>query len=93
MASTFHVANYPGINGVVRGIDLMDNMKTSRGFLTVIDDMKEVTKLNLEGRKAYKNEDTDYYAGSYYCNRCYTQKTSQKEKGSLESWCALLCHI
>ena len=64
VASTFHVANYPGTNGVVRGIDLMDNMKKqAEDFGTVIDDMKEVTKLNLEGEeKLIKTEDTDYYA-------------------------------
>jgi len=27
VATTFQVANYPGTNGVVRGVDLMENMK------------------------------------------------------------------
>lgn len=64
VASTFHVANYPGTNGVVRGIDLMDNMKKqAESFGTVIDDMKEVSELNLEAEeKLIKTEDTDYYA-------------------------------
>ena len=35
------MANYPGTNGVVRGIDLMDNMKQAEDFGTVIDDMKK----------------------------------------------------
>ncbi|HAA42497.1 MAG TPA: thioredoxin-disulfide reductase [Ruminiclostridium sp.] len=66
VASTFHVANYPGTNGVVRGIDLMDNMKKqAEDFGAIIDDMKEVSELNLEGEEKFvKTDDTDYYAKS-----------------------------
>lgn len=66
VASTFHVANYPGTNGVVRGIDLMDNMKKqAEDFGAIIDDMKEVSELNIEGEEKFvKTDDTDYYAKS-----------------------------
>ncbi|MDQ2084953.1 thioredoxin-disulfide reductase [Herbivorax sp. ANBcel31] len=64
VASTFHVANYPGTNGVVRGVDLMDNMKKqAEDFGTVIDDMQELTELNLYGEEKFiRTEDADYYA-------------------------------
>ena len=52
--------------GVVRGIDLMDNMKKqAEDFGAIIDDMKEVSELNLEGEEKFvKTDDTDYYAKS-----------------------------
>jgi thioredoxin reductase (NADPH) len=64
VATTFHVANYPGTNGVVRGIDLMENMKKQAlDFGTRIDDMKEVFEIDFLGEEKYiKAEDTDYYA-------------------------------
>ena len=40
VATTYHVANYPGTNGVIRGVDLMENMKKQAlDFGTLIDDM------------------------------------------------------
>lgn len=64
VATTFHVANYPGTNGVVRGMDLMENMKKQAvDFGTQIDDLKEIFEINLEGEEKYvRTEDTDYYA-------------------------------
>lgn len=64
VSTTYHVANYPGTNGVVRGIDLMENMKKQAvDFGTQIDDMKEIFEINLEGEEKYiRTEDTDYYA-------------------------------
>ncbi|NLD49858.1 MAG: thioredoxin-disulfide reductase [Clostridiaceae bacterium] len=64
VATTFHVANYPGTNGVVRGIDLMENMKKQAvDFGTRIDDLKEIAAVNFEGKEKYiATEDTDYYA-------------------------------
>ncbi|TYQ15288.1 UNVERIFIED_CONTAM: thioredoxin reductase (NADPH) [Acetivibrio alkalicellulosi] len=64
VASTFHVANYPGTNGVVRGIDLMENMrKQAEDFGTTIDDMMEISQADFEGEdKFISTEDTDYYA-------------------------------
>ncbi|WP_235832627.1 thioredoxin-disulfide reductase [Acetivibrio mesophilus] len=64
VATTFHVANYPGTNGVVRGVDLMENMKKQAvDFGAHIDDLKEISDINLEGKeKIIITENTDYYA-------------------------------
>lgn len=64
VATTFHVANYPGTNGVVRGIDLMENMKKqAMDFGTRIDDLKGIVSVNLEGKEKHiAADDTDYYA-------------------------------
>ncbi len=66
VATTFHVANYPGTNGVVRGVDLMENMKKQAlDFGAQIDDLKEILEINIEGEEKYvKADDTDYYAKS-----------------------------
>jgi thioredoxin reductase (NADPH) len=62
--TTFQVFNYPGSNGVIRGIDLMHNMKKqAEDFGTVIDDLKEIVEVNLAGEEKYvRTEETDYYA-------------------------------
>lgn len=64
VATTYHVANYPGTNGVVRGLDLVENMKKQAlEFGTQIDDMKQVREIDLSGNEKYVgSEDTDYYA-------------------------------
>jgi len=64
VSTTYHVANYPGTNGVVRGMDLMENMKRQAlEFGTQIDDLKVVNDINLEGEYKYvKTEDVDYYS-------------------------------
>lgn len=64
VATTFHVANYPGTNGVVRGMDLMENMKKQAlDFGTRIDDMKEILEVCLSGDEKYvKTEDAEYFA-------------------------------
>lgn len=66
VATTFHVANYPGTNGVVRGVDLVENMaRQAVSFGAQIDDLKEVYEINIKGNKKHiKSEDTDYYAKS-----------------------------
>lgn len=64
VATTFNVANYPGTNGVVRGLDLMENMKRQAvSFGANIDDLMTVKSVDLNGRTKYiETEDTDYYA-------------------------------
>jgi len=64
VSSTFHVANYPGVNGVIRGSDLMGNMiEKALSFGAAIDDLQEVVEVDLRGDVKYiKTEDTDYYA-------------------------------
>ncbi|MCR4435386.1 MAG: thioredoxin-disulfide reductase [Clostridiales bacterium] len=66
VATTFHVANYPGTNGVIRGTDLVENMKRQAlDFGAQIDDLKEILEVNLwGGEKLIRTEDTDYYAKS-----------------------------
>ncbi|HEY9060354.1 MAG TPA: thioredoxin-disulfide reductase [Pseudobacteroides sp.] len=66
VASTFHIANYPGTNGVIRGIDLMENMKKQAlDFGAQIDDMQSIKSIDFTGEEKYIKTDTnDYYAKS-----------------------------
>lgn len=66
VSTTFHVANYPGTNGVIRGIDLMDNMKRqAESFGAQIDDLCQITDIKLdENEKLIMTQNTDYYAKS-----------------------------
>lgn len=66
VATIFHIANYPGTNGVIRGTDLTENMKKqATDFGTQIDDLKEVFEINLEGKEKYiRTEDREYFAKS-----------------------------
>ena len=66
VATTYHVANYPGTNGVVRGLDLMENMKKQAlDFGTAIDELKEISKFSVKGKYFYiESDDTDYQARS-----------------------------
>lgn len=63
-ATTFHVANYPGTNGVVRGLDLMENMKKQAlDFGAQIEDLKKIVNIEIdEEKKHVETEDADYYA-------------------------------
>lgn len=66
VATTYHVSNYPGTNGVIRGIDLVSNMKKQAlDFGAQIDDMQDVVKIDLLGEiKKLQTSKTDYYARS-----------------------------
>ncbi|MDP4180411.1 MAG: thioredoxin-disulfide reductase [Bacillota bacterium] len=66
VASTFHVSNYPGTNGVIRGIDLMENMKKQAlDFGAQIDDMQSIKSIDFSGdEKHLKTELNEYYAKS-----------------------------
>jgi len=66
VASTYHIANYPGTNGVIRGIDLMDNMKKqAMDFGSQIDDMQSIKSINFKGNEKHvQTEANDYYAKS-----------------------------
>ncbi|MDN5293332.1 MAG: thioredoxin reductase [Eubacteriales bacterium] len=63
-ATTYHIANYPGTPGVIRGRELMDNMlRQAQSFGVRVDDYKEVAEVDLVGEvKKVVTEDTDYYA-------------------------------
>lgn len=64
VATTFTVANYPGVSGVVRGIDLMENMKNQAlSFGAQIDDLQEIVSVSLEGgTKTIRTAKGDYEA-------------------------------
>lgn len=65
-AATYHVANYPGTPGVVKGKELIANMREQAlSFGARIDDLKEVFEINLQGEiKTVLTEDTLYKAPS-----------------------------
>jgi thioredoxin reductase (NADPH) len=65
-ASTYHIANYPGTPGMVRGREIIENMrKQALSFGTRIDDLKEIAKVDLKSKIKYVlTEDTEYYAKS-----------------------------
>lgn len=64
VSGTWQVANYPGTNGVIRGSDLMENMKRQAlEFGTQLDDMQNVQEVDLSGElKTVITEANDYYA-------------------------------
>lgn len=64
--TTFQVLNYPGTNGAVRGMDLIDNMKKQAlDFGAQIDDLMEITNIDLNGEEKHiVGEEIDYYARS-----------------------------
>ncbi|AGC69398.1 thioredoxin-disulfide reductase [Thermoclostridium stercorarium subsp. stercorarium DSM 8532] len=64
VATTYQVANYPGTNGVISGIDLVNNMKKQAlDFGARIDDLQDILKIDLTGEiKKLKTKKTDYYA-------------------------------
>lgn len=63
-ASTYHVANYPGTPGVVRGKEIIQNMREQvKSFGARIDDLKEIFEVRLTDKIKYvRTEDTEYYA-------------------------------
>jgi thioredoxin reductase (NADPH) len=64
--STYHVANYPGTQGVVRGKEITDNMRNQAlSFGASIEDLKEIFEVQLIGDiKHIRTEDVDFYAKS-----------------------------
>ncbi len=64
VSNTYHIANYPGTGDVIRGRDLMKNMrKQAEGFGCRIHDLKEIFDVKLAGPEKYvKTEDAEYYA-------------------------------
>jgi len=64
VATTYEVANYPGIIGVIRGLDLSGNMYSQAvGFGARIDEMQEIEEIRLEGAEKYvRTRENDYYA-------------------------------
>ncbi|MDA8442156.1 MAG: thioredoxin-disulfide reductase [Peptococcaceae bacterium] len=63
-ATTWEIANYPGTAGTISGKELMDNMLTqAKSFGTQVDDLKEVSRVELKGDlKVITTEDTEYAA-------------------------------
>ena len=62
-ASTYHIENYPGTPGVIRGTELIDNMRAqAERFGAKIHDLKEIFEVSLTGKMKYvRTEDTEYY--------------------------------
>ena len=62
--STYHVANYPGTTGVIKGKELTENMRNQAvSFGTIIEDLKEIFEVELtENIKHIRTEDTDFYS-------------------------------
>jgi len=62
-ASTYHIANYPGTPGVIRGTELIANMrKQAESFGARIEDLKEIFEVKLQGPGKYvRTEDGGYY--------------------------------
>ena len=62
-ASTYHIENYPGTKGMIRGKELIDNMREqAEGFGAKIHDLKEIFEVRLTGKTKYVlTEDTEYY--------------------------------
>lgn len=62
--STYHVANYPGTQGVVRGKEITENMRNQAlSFGASIEDLKEIFEVQLIGDiKHIRTEDVDFYA-------------------------------
>ena len=63
-ASTYHVANYPGTPGIVRGKEIINNMRQqAQSFGAIIEDLKEISNIRLDEKIKYvKTEDTEYFA-------------------------------
>ena len=61
-AATYHVANYPGTPGVVRGKDLIQNMREqAAGFGAAMEDLIEISEVTLTGPEKYiRTEDAEY---------------------------------
>lgn len=62
--TTYHVANYPGTPGVIRGREITDNMrKQALSFGADIEDLKEIFGVSLIGDNKYiRTEDTEFYS-------------------------------
>lgn len=65
-STTYHVANYPGTPGVVKGIDIIENMyNQAKSFGAKIDELKKLTEVRLDQKIKYvRTEDTEYFAKS-----------------------------
>lgn len=62
--TTYHIANYPGTDGVVEGHRLMANMREQAlSFGVRVDEFKPPVEINLQGdTKCLKTQDTEYCA-------------------------------
>ena len=50
VATTFHIENYPGVGGVINGLDLVDAMKRQAlSFGAVIHDMQPIVAVEAQG--------------------------------------------
>lgn len=63
-ATTYHIANYPGTEGVIEGHRLTDNMKTQAlSFGVQTEEYKPPVEVSLKGdTKCFKTQDKEYCA-------------------------------
>lgn len=63
-ASTYNVSNYPGTPGVIRGKEIIQNMREQAlSFGARIDDLMEISVVKLKDKIKYVfTEDTEYFA-------------------------------
>jgi thioredoxin reductase (NADPH) len=66
VATTYEIANYPGSNGIVKGYELIENMKSqAKGFGAQIDELKTIREIDLTKKiKRVLTDDTEYFAKS-----------------------------
>ena len=64
VANTYHIANYPGTNGTVRGMELVENMKSQAlEFGANVDEFQNITEVVLtKDKKIIKTLDKEYHA-------------------------------
>ena len=52
VATTYHIENYPGVGGVINGLDLVDAMKRqAMSFGAVIHDMQQIVSVDVQGKE------------------------------------------
>jgi len=94
-ASTYHIANYPGTDSVIKGSELVGNMRDQAlMFGAAIDDLKEVFEINLQPEiKSVRTEDIIYYAPAVIIAaggqpRALTAEGADEFKGRGVHYCA-----
>ena len=64
VATTYHIANYPGVNGVISGYELMENMKNQAlSFGAVIKEPEQILEIDLKSNpKKVITNDAEYFS-------------------------------
>lgn len=64
VATTYHIANYPGVNGVISGYELMENIKNQAlSFGAVIKEPEQILEIDLKSNpKKVITNDAEYFS-------------------------------